>query len=127
MLRFWKAIAFATLAFIVIVHAVQPASAARCYGVSATHSASSHQEALRASQRLAAENAKELGAKYGWRSYTMRARQVKGDTFFKAVRPEVPAEAVVGRPVVTGQTYTTCWTGVVVPYVCTSGSMVCRN
>jgi hypothetical protein len=29
--------------------------------------------------------------------------------------------------VVTAKTYTTCFTGVVVPYVCTSGLAVCGN
>jgi hypothetical protein len=28
---------------------------------------------------------------------------------------------------VTARTYTTCWTGVTVPFVCTSGAQVCGN
>ena len=36
------------------------------------------------------------------------------------------AVSYIGK-VVTAKTYTTCFTGVVVPFVCTSGSKVCGN
>jgi hypothetical protein len=51
---------------------------------------------------------------------------VKGDPFWKAVRPNgVPEEAQLKPDMVTSRFYTTCFTGVVVPYVCTTGSSVC--
>jgi len=37
-----------------------------------------------------------------------------------------PKEVIYGT-FVTDKAYTTCFTGVVVPYVCTSGSKVCGN
>ena len=103
-----------------------PASAG-CEVISATHSASSKGEALKMSQMLAARSAEETRRKRGWRYVTMRARKVKADPFWKAVRPVVPAHAVLRPDVVTARTYSTCFTGVVVPYVCTSGSTVCGN
>jgi hypothetical protein len=57
---------------------------------------------------------------------SMSARRVKGDPFWKAVRPKgVPPDAQLKPNLVTSRFYTTCFTGVVVPYVCTTGSIVC--
>jgi hypothetical protein len=56
----------------------------------------------------------------------MSAYRVKPDPFWKSVRPVVPKDVIYGT-FVTSKTYTTCFTGVVVPYVCTSGSKVCGN
>ena len=50
----------------------------------------------------------------------MSAYKVKPDPFWKSVRPVVPKDVIYGT-FVTAKTYTTCFTGVVVPYVCTSG------
>ena len=50
----------------------------------------------------------------------MSAYRVKPDPFWKSVRPVVPKDVIYGT-FVTAKTYTTCFTGVVVPYVCTSG------
>jgi hypothetical protein len=99
---------------------------AGCQVISATHSADSKGEALKTSQALAAESAAELKRSKGWHSVTMSARKVKPDPFWKMVRPVVPKDVIYGT-YVTARTYTTCFTGVVVPYVCTSGSTVCGN
>jgi hypothetical protein len=99
---------------------------AGCDVVSATHSADTRAEALRMSQTLAAQSAQETRRSKGWSYVTMSAYKVKPDPFWKAVRPVVPKDVTVGK-VVTAKTYTTCFTGVVVPYVCTSGSKVCGN
>ena len=56
---------------------------------------------------------------------TMTAYQVKPDPFWKIVRPTGVPDGVVVGSFVTSGTYTTCFTGVVVPYVCTSGSKIC--
>jgi len=51
---------------------------------------------------------------------------VQGDPFWKAVRPGAPPpEAVLKPDIITTRFYTTCFTGVVVPFVCTTGSAVC--
>ena len=109
-----------------VVWANQPA-AAHCQVISATHSADSKTEALRSSQALATESANALRRTKGWSYISMSAYRVKPDPFWKAVRPVVPNDVMFKPDVVTARTYTTCFTGVVVPYVCTSGSKVCGN
>jgi hypothetical protein len=99
---------------------------AGCQVISATHGGNRQGEALSAAQALAARSADALKAQKHWRSLSMKAQQVKPDPFFKTVRPEVSTDLIVGS-YVTSRTYTTCWTGITVPFVCTSGSQVCGN
>jgi hypothetical protein len=102
-----------------------PALAA-CQVISATHGGNRQGEALSGAQALAARSANALKTKNHWRSLSMKAQQVKPDPFFKTVRPEISTDLIVGN-YVTPRTFTTCWTGVTVPFVCTSGSEVCGN
>ena len=102
---------------------IQPAEAA-CQLIKATHSAGSKAEAAKSSQALVLQSANDLRRAKRWRYLTLYARKVKGDPFWKAVRPEgVPREAMLKPDIVTTRFYTTCFTGVVVPYVCTTGSI----
>lgn len=104
---------------------IQPAEAA-CQLIKATHSAGSKSEAAKSSQALVLQSANDLRRAKRWRYLTLYARKVKGDPFWKAVRPEgVPREAMLKPDIVTTRFYTTCFTGVVVPYVCTTGSSAC--
>jgi Tfp pilus assembly protein PilV len=105
--------------------AIQPAEAA-CQLIKATHSAGSKAEAARSSQALVIKSAAELKRAKRWSYITLYARKVKGDPFWKTVRPDgPPREAVLKPDIVTARFYTTCFTGVVVPYVCTTGTAVC--
>ena len=104
---------------------VTPAFAA-CEVISATHGGHWQGEALTMSQALAARSANALKAEKKWRSITVKAHPVKPDPFFKTVRPQVSSDVIVGS-FVTARTYTTCFTGITVPFVCTSGSEVCGN
>lgn len=97
---------------------------ADCQVISATHGGNWQGEALSMSQALAARSANALKTQKRWRGITIKAQQVKPDPFFKTVRPEVSTNIIVGT-YVTPRTYTTCWTGITVPFVCTSGSQVC--
>jgi len=107
--------------------ASQPAGAA-CQLIKATHSAGSKAEAAKASQALVLQSAAELKRQKRWSYVSLSARRVKGDPFWKAVRPDgVPPEAQLKPDIVTGRFYTTCFTGVVVPFVCTTGSAACGN
>jgi hypothetical protein len=127
MLRTLTAVAAILGVFGVLIVASAPARAA-CQLIKATASADSKANAAKASQALAARTAAELKAQKGWRYVSMSSRKVAGDPFWKAVRPNgVPPEARLKGDIVTARTYTTCFTGVVVPYVCTSGSAVCGN
>jgi hypothetical protein len=107
--------------------AAAPAWAASCQVIAATHSAASKAQAAIQAQQLADQSAAELRQKMGWRSYTMRARKVTPDPFWKAVRPVVPPEIILKPDIVTAKTHSTCWPGVVVPYVCTAGAVVCGH
>jgi hypothetical protein len=99
---------------------------AACQLITATRSAPSKAEAAASSRALAVQSAYQLKSARGWSYISMSARRVKGDPFWKAVRPNgVPADAQLKPDLVTSRFYTTCFTGVVVPYVCTTGSTVC--
>ena len=111
------------LAFALCAH---HASAADCEIISATHSAETKGEALLMSQALAAKSANALQQTKGWRKISMSPYKVKPDPFWKNVRPAVPKD-IVWASFVTARTYTVCFTGVVVNYVCTSGTRVCPN
>lgn len=104
------------------------AAEAGCQLVTATHSAGSKAQAARTSQALAVQSAHDLKRAKRWSYVSMSARKVQGDPFWKAVRPNgVPADARLKPDIITARFYTTCFTGVVVPYVCTTGSAVCGN
>ena len=104
----------------------RPAEAA-CQLIKATHSAGSQAEAAEMSRTLALQSANDVKRAKGWeKAASLTARKVKGDPFWKAVRPGgVPDHAQFNYDIVHPRFYTTCFTGVVVPYVCTTGSSVC--
>jgi hypothetical protein len=101
---------------------------AGCQLITATHSARSQAKAVETSQALALQSAYDLQRARGWSHITLSPHPVQGDPFWKAVRPHgVPVKARLGPDLITAQFYTTCFTGVVVPYVCTTGSSVCEQ
>jgi len=103
-----------------------PAAEAACQLIKATHSALSQVEAAQMSRALALSSANDLKLAKGWSYVSLTAHKVKGDPFWKMVRPDgVPQDAQLKPDIVTSRFYTTCFTGVVVPYVCTTGSNVC--
>jgi hypothetical protein len=102
------------------------AAEAACKFIKATHSALSHADAAQMSRALALQSANDLKRAKGWSYANLTAHRVKGDPFWKMVRPDgVPQDAQLRPDLVTSRFYTTCFTGVVVPYVCTTGSNVC--
>jgi hypothetical protein len=120
-------VALAIAGFVFAALGAKPALAS-CQLVTATHSADSKAEAVTSSRALALQSAYDLKRSRGWTSVSLSARKVKGDPFWKAVRPNgVPPEAQLKPDLVTSRFYTTCFTGVVVPYVCTTGSAVCGS
>ena len=105
--------------------AIRPAEAA-CQLIKATHSAGSKAEAAKLSQALIVQGANDLRRAKRWHYLTLYAHRVKADPFWKAVRPDgPPREAVLKPDIITTRFFTTCFTGVVVPYVCTTGSSAC--
>ncbi|MBM3544492.1 MAG: hypothetical protein FJX44_08325 [Alphaproteobacteria bacterium] len=112
---------------VVVVYLIgaQPADAVRCEGIVATNSAKSKADAARAAQQNARDTAEQIRRKRGWSYVTLRARKVTPDPFWKSVRPVVKPEMLLKPDIVTSQTYTQCWRGVVVPFVCTAGASAC--
>ena len=108
-----------------LLYCQSSAFAADCQVIAATHGGHWKGEALTTSRALVAKSASVMQKKMGWRSVTMTAYQVKPDPFWKIVRPTGVPDGVVVGSFVTSRAYTTCFTGVVVPYVCTSGSKIC--
>ena len=104
---------------------LQPAAAVRCELISATNSARSVTDAVRAAQQNARDTAEQLRQRHGWSNVTLRAKQVTPDPFWKSVRPEVHDGMLIKPDIVTSESYTQCWRGVVVPFVCTSGAVAC--
>jgi hypothetical protein len=103
----------------------QPAYAG-CELVTATHSAPTRVKAVQTSQALALQSAYNVQRARGWSSVSLSPHPVAGDPFWKAVRPNgVPPKARLEPDIVTAHFYTTCFRGVVVPFVCTTGSSVC--
>lgn len=116
----------AVLGFLALILGASGPVEAACQLLKATHSAESKAAAAKSSQALLLESAAELKRAKRWSYVTLYAHKVKGDPFWKAVRPDgVPKEAQLKPDIVTARFYTTCFTGVVVPYVCTTGSSVC--
>lgn len=109
----------------IFLSGLQPAEAVRCELIVATNSAGSKAAAAKAAQQNARDTAQQVRRKHGWSYVTLRARKVTPDPFWKSVRPEVRNEMLLKPDIVTGQTYTQCWRGVVVPFVCTAGASAC--
>ncbi len=95
--------------------------------IAATNSGLTKGRALAASQAAVKSRAQELKAKHGWRRVSIAAVKVKTDPFWKAVRPVVPDNIIFRPDIRTSYAHTTCWPGVVVPIVCTSGARICGN
>ena len=100
---------------------------AKCQLIVATNSAASKSLAAKAAQKNAIERADQLRRQFRWRYVILRARKVTPDPFWKAVRPVVTKNMLLKPDIVTTQTYSQCWRGVVVPYVCTAGAVACAS
>jgi hypothetical protein len=121
-----RAVARILIAAVALLGSAPWSFAEDCEVITATHSAQTKGEALVMSQALAAKSAEELRQKKGWSRISITAQKVPPNPFFKKWRREVPDYALEGA-FVTAKTYSTCFTGVSVPFVCTTGSKVCRN
>ena len=126
MLQALRVTGAAALGVALLVSLAPSPVAAACKLIKATHSAASQAEAAQMSRALALQSADDLKRAKGWSYVSLTAHKVKGDPFWKAVRPDgVPNYAQLRPDIVNSRFYTTCFTGVVVPYVCTTGSSVC--
>ena len=109
----------------VAVGASAPAEAA-CQLIKATHSAGSKAEAAKSSQALVLQSAANAEARQEVELRHPLCAQSEGRSVLEGRPSRRPAaEAVLKPDIVTSRFYTTCFTGVVVPFVCTTGSSVC--
>jgi hypothetical protein len=99
----------------------------KCQLLVATNSAASKALAARAAHQNAIDTAHQIARQHGWKHVSLRARKVTPDPFWKAVRPVVTQDMLLKPDVVTAETYSQCWRGVVVPYVCTAGALACGD
>lgn len=100
---------------------------AKCQLIVATNSAASKALAARAAHQNAIDTAQQVAQQHGWKHVSLRPRKVTPDPFWKAVRPVVTQDMLLKPDVVTTETYSQCWRGVVVPYVCTAGALACGD
>ena len=126
MLRVLKAVVVLLGFPLLLLGGAQTANAG-CELVKATNSAESKASAAKAAYANALQTAEQIRQRRGWKYVTLRPRKVKPDPFWKAVRPVVTPDMLLKPDVVTSKTYSQCWKGVVVPYVCTAGAMACGN
>jgi len=123
----WKTLSLGLGATGLALCLAQPVQAG-CTVIAATNSGPTHASALAASQAAVGQQAQKLKQQHGWSRVTsVTARRVRPDPFWKAVRPVVPPEIIIKPHTRTARAYTICWPGVVVPYVCTSGSRICGS
>ena len=124
MLRVLKAVVVVLGFSLLVLGGAQTANAG-CELVKATNSAESKAAAARAAYANALQTAEQIRQRRRWKYVTLRPRKVQPDPFWKAVRPVVTPDMLLKPDVVTSKTYSQCWKGVVVPYVCTAGAMAC--
>ena len=94
-MRFLRMTAIVVIASVCVSTSFEggPAQAA-CQLITATHSAATKTEAAQSSRALAVQSAYQLKSARRWSYVTISARRVKGDPFWKAVRPSgIPPEA----------------------------------
>ena len=121
-----RPILFGMMFLVLFLGGLQPADAG-CQLIKATNSAGSKAAAARAAYQNAINTANQVKRQKGWSHVTLQPRKVTPDPFWKSVRPVVTQDMLLKPDVVTSKTYSQCWKGVVVPYVCTAGAMACGS
>ena len=95
----------------------------QCVFVSGTDDAVDKNHAVEKSLKSLREEIDEWKAKNGVTGPVTEAAEKPQPHPF--LRSSVPSYALLPPDVVSDSAYTTCWTGVVSPVVCTSGAKVC--
>ena len=121
MKSYWRALALAFTAAGLLV--AQGATAeARCVGLSGTADGVNKQTAVARAQNALASAIQEYKASKRIRSVSISAMRAKPQPYW---RDSVSADLYQKPDVVTRQSHTVCWSGVISPTVCTSGARVC--
>jgi hypothetical protein len=95
---------------------------ARCLGFSGTADGFNKQTAVSRSQAAVVEAISEYRTQKRLGNPSVAPMRASPQPYW---RDSVRAELFHKPDIVTGQTHTICWSGVVSPFVCTSGSKAC--
>lgn len=95
---------------------------AGCTGMSGTADGFDKQTAVSRAQASVADAVAQFKAQKRLGSVRVTAMRAKPRPYW---RTTVSKNLYRGPPIVTSRSYTICWTGVISPYVCTSGAKVC--
>jgi hypothetical protein len=98
-----------------------PASAG-CTGFSGTADGFDKETAISRAQLALADAVTGYKAEKKLGAITVSGMRAKPKPYW---RDTVTPDLMRGPPIVTAKSYTICWTGVISPYVCTSGAKVC--
>ncbi len=95
---------------------------AGCYGFSGTADGFDKPTAVTRAQAAVADAITQYKAQKGLSSVSITPMKMKPQPYW---RDQVSADLFFKPDIVTSKSYTICWTGVVSPYVCTSGAKAC--
>ena len=95
---------------------------AGCTGFSGTADGFDKETAVSRAQLALSDAIKDLKAQKKLASVTVTAMRAKPQPYW---RGSVSDNMFFKPDIVTSKSYTVCWTGVVSPYVCTSGAKAC--
>jgi hypothetical protein len=98
-----------------------PASAG-CTGFSGTADGFDRETAISRAQLALADAVAGFKAQKKLASVQVTGMKAKPQPYW---RDSVSADLFRGPPIVKSNSYTICWTGVISPFVCTSGAKVC--
>lgn len=121
MRSFSRVLALASMVGALSLAQAAPASAA-CLGFSGTADGMDQQTAVSRSQSAVAEAVSEYKAQKRLGAPTLSPMRAKPQPYW---RDSVSADLYRGPPIIKSNSYTVCWTGVISPFVCTSGAKVC--
>ncbi len=121
MRSYLRVLALASVAGALSLALSAPAGAA-CFGFSGTADGMNQQTAVSRSQNAVTQAIAEYRAQKRLGAPSMTPMRAKPQPYW---RDSVRDELFVKPDIVAGGMYTICWTGVVSPFVCTSGSKAC--
>jgi len=93
-----------------------------CQGFSGTADGFDRETAIQRAQQAVASAVAGFKAQKKLSAITVSGMKAKPQPYW---RDSVSADLYRGPPVVKSNSYTICWTGVISPFVCTSGAKVC--
>ena len=121
MRSFWLGSAMALIAASFCMALGAPAQAG-CVELSGTADGFDKETAVSRAQLALADAVAGFKAEKKLSAITVSGMKAKPQPYW---RDSVSADLFRGPPIVKSNSYTICWTGVISPYVCTSGAKVC--